>query len=118
MMDSCTAIRGNQSASSSKHYFLFLPVCWYTSVNANNRFSHSIVKTHRHTCSYTQRSGGKENKNLSPHNVSPHNIILAQMVLCGSKARDGAALFTLAAVFINTSRVCTQSTDPRLPIVI
>ena len=61
---------------------------------------------------------GKENKNLSPHNVSPHNIIPAQIAQTVLYARDGAALFTLAAVFINTSRVCTQSTDPRLPIVI
>src|SRR6266481_6384032 len=52
MMDSCTTIAANQSASSSNEYFLFLPVCWYTSVNANNRFSYSIVKAHRHTCSH------------------------------------------------------------------
>ncbi len=51
MMDSCTAIRDNQSASSSDYYFLFLPVLQHTSVNANNRFSYSIVKVHWHSVS-------------------------------------------------------------------
>ncbi len=32
------------------------------------------------------------------------------------KARDGAAIFTLATVFVNTSRVCTQYRGTCLPI--
>src|SRR6266481_386597 len=36
MMDSCTTRADNQSASSSKQYFLFLSVYSYKYVNANN----------------------------------------------------------------------------------
>src|SRR6266481_6090844 len=79
MMDSCTAIADNQSASSSDYYFLFLPVLQHTRVNANNRFRTRLLKCIDILVAIrsSQRPRGKENKNLSPHNVSPHNIIAA-----------------------------------------
>ncbi len=61
-------------------------------------------------------SGPEEKKIRIYRRIMFHRTTLLRLsrLSVGSKARDGAASFTLASVFINTSRAYT---DPRLPNV-
>src|SRR6266481_2517517 len=87
--------------------FSFPPLHIDTSVNANNRFRTRLLKRID-----TWSAFGPEEKKIRIY----RRIMFHRTTLFRLYARDGAALFTLATVFVNTSRVCTQSTAPRLVI--
>ena len=110
-MDSCKAIPPTNQRRAPTSIFFSSP-CVGTQVSMQTTGFHTRLLK-RIDILVAICSGGKENKNLSPHNVSPHNIIpaqIAQTVLCVQK-RAMVLLFVPSRPFLQTHRASALLSD-------